>query len=273
MPIRSSLEATKRVWMARPGSRRNPAPSQERGLAAAARAPERCFFVHLQKTGGTSLVTRVRRHFGPEEVYPRVGEFTVEGSIIVDYLEQQWRERRDTLRFVAGHFPLCVVEVLGGEFTTLTLLRDPVERTLSYLRHHTMLTPADRDRELEEVYDDPFRFQGFIHNHAVKMFSLRSEEMRAGMLTAVECTPVHLERARVNLAKVDAVGLQERFEEFCEELSCRFGWRLGTPAYVNRTEPVKVSDAFRRRIEADNALDVEFYAFARELVARRSAPR
>ena len=37
---------------------------------------------------------------------------------------------------VTGHFPLCTTELLGGAFTTFTVLRDPVERTLSYLRHH-----------------------------------------------------------------------------------------------------------------------------------------
>jgi hypothetical protein len=45
---------------------------------------------------------------------------------------------------------------------------------------------------------------------------------------------------------------------------------------VNRTEPVEVSSSFRARIAEDNAMDVELYAFARQLVedgnhSRRSA--
>ena len=56
---------------------------------------------------------------------------------------------------IAGHFPLCTIELLDAEFTTLTVLRHPVERTLSYLRHHRDTTPADSERSLEELYEQP----------------------------------------------------------------------------------------------------------------------
>ena len=42
---------------------------------------------------------------------------------------------------------------------------------------------------------------------------------------------------------------------------------------ANHTPHVAVDPAFRRRIAADNALDVELYAYARDLVAERAALR
>ena len=41
--------------------------------------------------------------------------------------------------------------------------------------------------------------------------------------------------------------------------------------HANRTDGEDASPAFRARIARDNAMDVELYEFARELVAQRSA--
>jgi hypothetical protein len=66
------------------------------------------------------------------------------------------------------------------------------------------------------------------------------------------------------------LGLQHRFEEFCDELQARFGWNLGTPGHANRSQRVdEVGDGLRARIAADNALDIEFFAFARDLYESR----
>lgn len=232
-------------------------------------APRRFFFIHVQKAAGTSLVFRLRRHFGRAAIYPP--ESDRGNTILVDDLLDRWRTHRDEIVVVTGHFPLCTVDMLGASFTTFTVLREPIERTLSYLRHHRDRTPEDAGKPLEAIYDDPFRFQGFIHNHMVKMFSLTPEEHTAGMLTPVQFTPSHLARAKENLAMVDVVGLQERFTDFCAELSGRFGWALGDEPTLNRTQPFAVSESFRARIAEDNAMDVELYAFAQQLVARRRA--
>jgi hypothetical protein len=165
---------------------------------------------------------------------------------------------------------LCTTELIGGRFTTLTLLREPVERTISYLRHHRENEPRDRDKSLEEIYDDPFRFHGLAHNHMTKMLSLTPEEMTAGMLTQVAFDRDRLQRAKEALAGIHAVGLQERFEDFCDELSARFGWSLGEPEIVNTSAPVEVAGSFRARIAKDNALDIELYEFAKRLLTREA---
>ena len=69
------------------------------------------------------------------------------------------------------------------------------------------------------------------------------------------------------------MGLQERFDEFFGWLIARFGWQLGEPETLNTTDPVDVPQSFRDRIAEDNALDVELYEFAEELVESRSERR
>jgi hypothetical protein len=234
----------------------------------------RFFFVHVQKTGGTALFKRLKHQFGERAVYPDASDgdvVSIAPQLSIDVLLARWQERRDEVQVVTGHFPLCTIELLGGGFTSLTVLREPVARTLSYLRHHQKLTPADQDKSLEAIYDDEFRFQTLVHNHMVKMFSLTTSEMTDGTLTPVAFTPAHLDRAKRNLATVDALGLQESFDEYCEHLERRFGWHLGDPLRANRTMPVAVSESFRTRIAEDNSMDVELYDYALELYDERRA--
>jgi hypothetical protein len=239
-------------------------------------AGSRFFFVHVQKTAGTAMFTRLKRQFGTGAVYPNRDDgdvLTVLPQLSVAVLRDRWRVRRDEIRVVTGHFPLCTTELLGERFTTLTVVREPVERTLSYLRHHRMLTPEDCDKSLEAIYEDEFRYQALIHNHMVKMFSLTPGEMTDGALTPVDFTSAHLDRAKQQLATVDVLGLQEDFEEFCATLQQRFGWNLGAPVHANRTEPVAVSRSFRDRIARDNSMDVELYAHAERLCEQRRSAR
>jgi hypothetical protein len=237
------------------------------------RDDQRFFFVHLQKTAGTTLRRRLRNHFGEAAIYPNESDGTDIPKLVlsIEYLQERLHVRRHEIRVVSGHFPYCVTELLGGGFTTLTVLREPVDRMLSYLRHHRQQTPADRHKTLEEIYDDPFRFHGLAHNHMVKMFSLTPEEMTAGMLTHVEFTDEHLERAKGNLARVNALGLQDRFDEFCYELTARFGWQLGEQEVTNQTRPSDVPDEFIARIVEENALDVALYEYGCQLYDQRRA--
>jgi Galactose-3-O-sulfotransferase len=198
-------------------------------------------------------------------VYPGPGDGDPPRSVLtVDHLVERFRARRNEIRVVTGHFPLCTAELLDAPFVTLTLLREPVERTLSQLRHYRESTPEAAATPLEQIYEDPVRFE-LVHNHMVKMFALEADEMTDGVMTPMVYTKERLDQAKARLATVDAVGLQERFNEFCAEVGRRFAWELGGPIFMNRTRPVEVSQSFRRRIATDNVLDAELYEFARQL--------
>ena len=147
------------------------APSQRRFL-----------FVHLQKTGGTALFQRLREHFGPRGVYPTPDEQgDVRAVTDLDFLVDRLRVHGDDVRVVTGHFPLCTTELLGGGFTTFTVLRDPVERTLSLLRRRQHAEERFHGRDLEDIYaDDSLR--DIIRNHMVKMLSLTVDEVASGPL-------------------------------------------------------------------------------------------
>jgi Sulfotransferase family len=230
--------------------------------------PRRFFFVHIQKTGGVSLYMRLQREFGSAAVYPADSDgdpASVAPQLFPRVLLERWRARRDEIRVVTGHFPLCTTELLDAEFTVLTVLRDPVERTLSYLRHHRDTTPEDADLPLEAIYEDRARFRPFIENHMVKMLSLRAEEMTNGMMTVIDFDRGRLRRAKGALSEIDEVGFQEDLEGFAQRLARRFGWRLGPTVHENVTKPTEVPGSFRARIAEENALDMELYEYAAKL--------
>jgi hypothetical protein len=231
----------------------------------------RFLFVHLQKTGGTALFQRLREHFGPRGVYPTPDEQgDVRAVTDLDFLRERLPAHGDEVRVVTGHFPLCTNELLGGGFTTFTVLRDPVERTLSLLRRRQNAEEHFHGRDLADIYTDDL-LHDIIRNHMVKMLSLEVHELTsAPLVMPVDFDDARLERAKTNLRdRVDVFGLQEQFDDFCIDLSIQFGWDLGAPRFANRTQRSPVSDALRHRIAEDNFLDMELYDFARQLWEER----
>ena len=234
--------------------------------------PQRYFFVHLQKTAGTALFRRLRNQFGPAGVYPMPQyQGTPEAVLDVDLLVERFARHRSEVRVVTGHFPLCTADRLGVPLATFTVLRDPVERTLSFLRHQRQEEPRFQGVPLEQIYEDPLCRDGLIRNHMVRMLSLSAEEMTDGALTPITVDDDRLAAAQDALVRrIDVVGLQERFDAFCGALAERFGWDLGRPQFANRTPPAEAGDGLRERIAADNELDARLYRFAEELVGGRA---
>lgn len=222
--------------------------------------------VHLQKTAGTSLRDSFRATLPESAIYPNSTDGRDKGIAVISlsHLLERWQVRGDEIRLVAGHFPLSTTELLGGDFVTLSVLRPPVERTLSYLRHQKKLHRADREKSLEEIYDDPFRFTGLIRNHMTRMFSIGADEMGPGdgVLTDVPDTPERLARAKAAVSALDGLGLQPSFESFWREFAAEHGLAEGPPMRSNTTEPEDAPASLVARIERDNALDLELYAHA-----------
>jgi hypothetical protein len=238
----------------------------------------RFFFVHVMKTAGTSFVRRLRQEFPAEALYPCpaidwIGPHDFEAYINIPRLLALTPERRAEIRMYTGHFPSYVTEEIDPDVTTLTLLRHPLDRTISVLKHFKREEPKFRDASLEEIYDDRETFRFFIENHQTKVFSLAAEDGEDAINCGLTIDRARLERAQAQLARIDVVGLTERYDDFCAELHDRFGWWSGGVDADARTNVSRLGDevpaALRVRIEADNAFDLAFYEYAERLVRSR----
>jgi hypothetical protein len=224
------------------------------------------FFVHVMKTAGTTFRQHTRRLFR-ERVYPVPGvDDMYLGYVDIATLLSVPDERKAEIVAFGGHYPYIVTELFGIPLVTLTLLRDPVERTISFLKQLKRLSEGHQDQSLDEIYEDPFFFPTLVHNHQTKVFSMRVGDKLETIYDLVDIDAERLALAKENLAKTQVVGLSEQFDHFLAHMECRYEWEFKP---INRmrasTEPWVASQALRRRIADENSADMELYEFARDL--------
>ena len=110
IPRRRSRRCRRAAGRSRAGSSAPPLRRRNTRRLRPSRAaePERFFFVHMQKTGGTSLYMRTKRHFGEAGVYPDDSDGDVQDvapQLMVPVLLERWPKRRDQIRLVARTLP------------------------------------------------------------------------------------------------------------------------------------------------------------------------
>lgn len=251
------------------------------------------FFVHVMKSGGTTIMRTLRETYELDEIYPSAaldlayedGDLDIEHHLSVPYLQTLSPERRRRIRVYIGHFPYVARELLGGTMRVATVMRDPVERTLSLLRQMKRTQPWEDEpderrplatRPLEEIYEHPRVFGPLIHDHQTKIFSMTPSDNPRTYMDEIDVDDTRLVLAKANLAKIDILGVMEQFDDFLDAVETGFGWRIVRGARKNATplaDLTPVDPAFRRRIAEDNAIDVELYGHAKRIVEQRHPAR
>jgi hypothetical protein len=236
---------------------------------------ERLFFVHVMKTGGATFRRHIEHNLGVEHVYPNpdVDTDLLAANISVEYVVDLPADRVRELQAYTGHFPFAITQILPGPFVTATVLRDPVERTISYLKHCRKYQEQHHGMALEAIYEDPWYFPTWIENHQVKVFSFTPEDHPQLVADVITVDEARVATAKANLESVDFLGLHEHYDDFVGEVSEHFGWTGEVPPSWHVSEPEEIPASFRRRIADDLATDVAFFEHAREQYHRRSGTR
>ena len=280
------------------------------------------YHVHVMKTGGTSLVQMLP--FPPHQCYPGRGDeesshekFASEALLAMTTEERDqyaWDstprphekfdpgtllamtpEERGQFLSVSTHMPAWVAEDLFPDYLTVTVLRDPVERTISHL--HQLARSPTRPVDLEENYENPV-FHSRLVDYQVQVFAQSRAEYLAqeaerqaydpARLSEPERTDVMAEvtaafatsigfpkvidehsyaQAAARLDRVDEVGVTERLGELVDRLGARLGRELGLLRHDRQSKLCSaVPAALRERIERENKWDRALYerALARQ---------
>jgi hypothetical protein len=249
--------------------------------------------MHIMKTGGTSIVHHIQDNFPVGTTEPDYRALPP-GEPVPDAhyasLVRLWElddDRRAHIRLYMGHYPYWVTELVRPD-VTFTVLRDPVDRTISLLRQLADEAPAGGPRSIEAIYDQPSMRRTLIQDYQAKLFGmsrddwsqqvtnirmLHPEREHPGHLAHMMAIPVdddRLARAKANLARIDLLGLQHDLGALLDVLRDRYGWSIPQEHRHRQSAPgPDVPESFRRRIAADNPADVELWEAAVELVEER----
>lgn len=167
-------------------------------------------------------------------------------------------EQQEQVRVICGtHIEFGLHRYLDRPVSYFTLLRDPVERVLSHYSYAREARPRDGDTLYERLLAcvEPNLQTRLLAGLGMPPQQIAPEEMLA--------------HAKRNLRACTVVGLTERFDETLLLLREAYGWRWPFYERVNvsthRLRREALPAEILHRLEADNALDLELYAFAREL--------
>jgi len=145
-----------------------------RGRDAKSQLPP-LYFLHIMKTGGTALTTALAQ-INNSHASVSVTDLFLDQFVTRD--AEQWR----AVGFVTGHLPWEARELLPADTRTLTVLRDPVDRTLSHywqLSVNPDVLAESPGFSLEEFVDSP-RWNTLCRDYQARQLAHRVDLANAG---------------------------------------------------------------------------------------------
>jgi hypothetical protein len=218
-------------------------------------------FIHVPRTGGTTLNTVIERQ------YPRHSTFTIDGKRVSESIIQFKSlplEDRAQIKCLKGHMLFGLHEYLPQPTAYISMLRDPVDRIISH--YYFVLRTSDHYLH-ETVVSKKMDLTDYVSSGI-------SMELKNGQACAMsgryaKSTDV-LETAKRNLRQhFLLVGLAERFDESLMLFSKLLGWKKVW--YIKRNVvqerpaknelPIQVLNTIRKH----NELDIELYEFCKQI--------
>lgn len=223
---------------------------------------ERLIFVHIPKTGGTTLQLILNRQYGRKV-------FNVKNEIMASKVAKvsTWRNKR--IKCLKGHLPFGYHKLFpNDDVKYISMLRDPVKRVISFYHfvksrphHHNYPAIVGNNLSIKEFVESGVNRHmencqlRFISNNIYTPFG--------------ECTERMLDQAKENIEKHIAVcGITEMFDESLIFMKKEFNWVR--PFYYRENvtgHGVKPSDLDQDTLDVIlkyNQLDIELYNWAKE---------
>lgn len=192
---------------------------------------ETLIFLHVPKTGGTTLQSILRERYPGDRIYTTNGEDVWES---LQALRDLPDERKANLDVVMGHMAYGVHEWLPGDATYVTLLRDPVDRVVSHYHY----AKANESHYLyDRIHAEGWTLSDYVRegpadevvNGQTKMLLDLDAVRPKGEVT---CNADAFEQVKENLRNhFTVVGMTGRFDESVLLMEEELGWN---DAYYHR---------------------------------------
>ncbi len=225
------------------------------------------YFLHIPRTGGTTLHELLEAWFPPEGVLKAGSRGEVPNR-----LDEIGPEGRAGLRFFSGHYDTNVTRLLGRTPRFITMLREPIARTMS---HYEIIKRMPNHKLHDEVTVGGMTFLDYLHDPRGGIAD-RDRQVRqiAGVMDAAPDAPYPppegadlLELACERLEDFAFFGIHELYSESIDLLAHTFGREV--PAEIPKrnatTSRNHAGELLPDELEAAralNRLDLDLYRFA-----------
>jgi hypothetical protein len=227
-------------------------------------------FYHMPKSGGVTLNSVLRRNYAPQEMV----ECGPDTHAFVAEMKTWPEERLAAIRLLQGHFPFGLHRMLPRPARCFTLLRDPVERVISYY-YHARREPAHYLYNL--IHDNNWSLEALLDSGLALMMNDGQVRLLSGVWGDAPFDAIDdaiLATAVENLRTCAVVGVTEQFDLALLLLQRTFGWRdiHYTRANVGHNRPPSAahSPAMLAAVRRYNRRDLALYEEARRLLAQQA---
>lgn len=206
-------------------------------------------FLHIQKTAGTSLRSFLSKQFDENQIW--FGR-----SYQVKNLSNN-----KNVSCIGGHFQYGIHEELNRPYTYATMLREPVDRVLSYYYFIKEKSSSGKSKNANKM-----DIEDFMEEYDTKLCNYQTRRIAGGKLD-LELAKKHL------LEEFSFVGLTERFKESLYLMKREYHFPNLEYNTRNITKKRSSKDELPEKtinfIKQKNELDIELYQFAKELFKKK----
>ena len=225
------------------------------------------FFCHIPKTAGTSLRLSLEQAVGDAAVVPSQAQISHHGGRYPPLHEAllELQEKPD-YRLFRGHYGFWVRKYLPKDTLTIVILRDPLERVLSHIRHFLAdgrITEADAFESLDQgrlpIPDNSIcRYLGGTPIKAVGQEL--SDRFLASRFDPIDDHDSLFKRAVSTGRSVDIMGFTDEmpdlYDKVSQETDLPLTMRQDNPS---RYPALSLSDRQLDTVRRHNQLDLQLY--------------
>ncbi|MED3918054.1 sulfotransferase family 2 domain-containing protein [Priestia aryabhattai] len=204
-------------------------------------------FMHIPKTGGTTLNNIFKKFYSENEIYDHVPLEEMNKQF-----SQLKEEDKKNIKAISGHHFYGIHEFFSQPYVYFSMMRHPVERVIS-LYYFLKSYPGYYEENMKHMpFEDYIDWDPQATNGQTKQIcGVKSQ--------------LSVEKAKESLLEFELIGITEMFNESLLLLKKKFKW--GNIKYkkanVTKSRPLlnEVPIDIIKKIEKHNELDIELFQY------------